>query len=71
MILQKATPRGAELGARFGVEMVGWGGANGASSVITGISPFIEKKNHHLIYFYLYTIHRVSLERIGRRSFCL
>lgn len=39
--LQKATPRGAELGARFGVAMVGWGSAIEASSVVTGMSLFI------------------------------
>ena len=44
MISRKATPRGAELGARFGMGMIGWGSAIEASSVITGISPFIVKK---------------------------
>ena len=41
LFLKMETSRGAELGARFGVGMVGWGAAIDASSVITGISPFI------------------------------
>ena len=38
----KATPRGAELGVRFGVGMAAWSAAIDANSVITGISLFVE-----------------------------
>lgn len=46
---QKETPRGAELGARFGVGMVGWGSATEASSVITGMSIYWKQYKHRLL----------------------
>ena len=50
----KATPRGAELGARFGVGVAGANAAYGASSVTNGISPLGDTQSTYRCYLFVH-----------------